>query len=181
MQSTRPCSTRFLRISPSPEWLDDIDPLARTNPATPVGESLLAMCCTHAKFALPAGGMPYCQRLSSRRRSPPQSEMLNGGLARMKSALRSGCLSLWNVSPHAIWPSIPRIARFILARRQVVWLDSWPQTEMSALPLSLPVARLPRACCWGSSTYWTDMPEDPLQGHTRGRGAARSSRGAALS
>src|SRR5665647_1499537 len=106
MQSTRPRSTRFLRISPSPDWLDDIDPFANTKAATPVGDNLLAMCCTHAKFALPAGGTPYCQRLSSRRRSPPQSETLNGGLARMKSALRSGCLSLWNVSHHAIGPSI---------------------------------------------------------------------------
>src|SRR5665647_2777821 len=78
MQSTRPCSTRFLRISPSPDWLEDIEPLASTKPATPVGDSLLAMCCTHAKFALPAGGTPYCQRLSSRRRSPPQSNLVEG-------------------------------------------------------------------------------------------------------
>jgi len=78
------------------------------------------MCCTQAKFALPTGGTPYCQRLSSRRRSPPQSETLNGGFARMKSALRSGWRSLWKVSPWAIWPSMPRMTRFILASRQVV-------------------------------------------------------------
>ena len=36
------------------------------------------MCCTQAKLALRAGGAPYCQRLSSLSRSPPQSEMLNG-------------------------------------------------------------------------------------------------------
>ena len=37
----------------------------------------------HAKFALPSGGMPYSQRGSSLSLSPPQSDMLNGGLARM--------------------------------------------------------------------------------------------------
>ena len=42
------------------------------------------------------------------------------GLARMKSALRSGWRSLWKLSPWAICPSMPRIARFILASRQVV-------------------------------------------------------------
>jgi hypothetical protein len=78
------------------------------------------MCCTQAKFALPPGGAPYFQRLSSRTRSPPQSLTLNGGLARMKSAFRSGWRSLWKLSPCAIWPSIPRIARFIFASRHVV-------------------------------------------------------------
>ncbi len=37
---------------------------------------------SQAKLALLAGGTPYAQRLSSRRRSPRQSESLNGGLAR---------------------------------------------------------------------------------------------------
>ena len=78
------------------------------------------MCCTQAKLALPAGGTPYCQRLSSRSSSPRQSLTLKGGLARMKSAFRSGWRSLWKVSPCAIWPSMPRMARFILASRQVV-------------------------------------------------------------
>ena len=38
------------------------------------------MCCTQAKFALPLGGMPWRQRLSSASLSPPQSETLNGGI-----------------------------------------------------------------------------------------------------
>src|SRR2546430_2942537 len=33
------------------------------------------MCWIHAKLAFPAGGTPYRHRLSSRRRSPPQSEI----------------------------------------------------------------------------------------------------------
>ena len=33
MQSTRPASIRFLRISPSPDWFEDMEPLARTKPA----------------------------------------------------------------------------------------------------------------------------------------------------
>ena len=37
MQSTRSASTMFLRISPSPAWLEDMEPLASTNPAKPVG------------------------------------------------------------------------------------------------------------------------------------------------
>ena len=111
---------RFLRISPSPDWLDDIEPFDSTNPAMPAGARWWTMCWTQAKLALRAGGVPYCQRLSSLSRSPPQSEMLKGGLARMKSALRSGWRSLWKVSPWAIWPSMPRMARFIRASRQVV-------------------------------------------------------------
>src|SRR6266851_5293101 len=38
--------------------------------------------------------MPYFQRGSSRKRSPPQSDMLNGGLARMKSKRLSFSSSL---------------------------------------------------------------------------------------
>ena len=37
MQSTRSASMMFLRISPSPDWFDDIEPLASTKPAWPVG------------------------------------------------------------------------------------------------------------------------------------------------
>ena len=120
MQSTTSASMMFLRISPSPDWLDDIEPLARTKPASPVGAKWWIMCCTQAKFAFPAGGTPYFQRLSSRSNSARQSLTLKGGLARMKSALRSGKRSLWKLSPWAIWPSMPRIARFIRASRQVV-------------------------------------------------------------
>ena len=35
MQSTRPASIRLFRISPSPDWADDIEPLASTKPAVP--------------------------------------------------------------------------------------------------------------------------------------------------
>ena len=38
------------------------------------------MCCTQAKLALPVGGTPYSHRLSSRSRSPPQSDTLKGGI-----------------------------------------------------------------------------------------------------
>ena len=37
MQSTSPASTIPLRIPPSPDWLEDMEPLASTNPATPRG------------------------------------------------------------------------------------------------------------------------------------------------
>ncbi len=49
-------------------------------------------------------------------------ETLNGGLARMKSALRSFNSSLWKLPSlfQRISASIPRTARFILASRQVV-------------------------------------------------------------
>src|SRR5690606_36850207 len=63
------------------------------------------------------GSAPYCRRLWSRRRSPPQSETLSGGLASMRPALRSGKQSSWKVVPCAIWPSMPRMARFIFASR----------------------------------------------------------------
>ena len=71
MQSTRPASIRFFRISPSPDCWEDMDPLANTNPAMPVGARWWTMCCTQAKFALPFGGTPYSQRWSSVTRSPP--------------------------------------------------------------------------------------------------------------
>ena len=58
MQSTSFASTRFLRIAPSPAWLDDIEPLASTKPAIPAGARWWIMCCTQAKFALPFGGTP---------------------------------------------------------------------------------------------------------------------------
>ncbi len=37
MQSTRSASMLFLRMSPSPDWLDESEPLARTKPAVPLG------------------------------------------------------------------------------------------------------------------------------------------------
>ena len=44
-----------LRISPSPDWFDDMEPLASTNPASPVGARWWMKCCTQAKLALPGG------------------------------------------------------------------------------------------------------------------------------
>ena len=76
-------STIASRIFPSPDCLEDMEPLARTNPADPQGDRWWIMCCTQAKLALREGGTPYFQRMSFLRRSPPQSEMLKGGLARM--------------------------------------------------------------------------------------------------
>jgi hypothetical protein len=37
MQSTTSSSISFLRISPSPDWFDDIEPFDSTKPATPEG------------------------------------------------------------------------------------------------------------------------------------------------
>ena len=85
MQSTTSASIIARRISPSPDCVDDIEPLASTTPAVPFGARWWRMCCSQAKLALPTGGVPNFQRASSRSRSPPQSEMLKGGLARMKS------------------------------------------------------------------------------------------------
>ena len=83
MQSTRLASTMFFLISPSPEVFEDMDPLASTNPAMPRGDRWWRKCCTQAKLAFPAGGAPWTHLLSSLSCSPLQSEMLNGGLARM--------------------------------------------------------------------------------------------------
>ena len=81
------------RISPSPDWPDDIEPLASTKPAMPVGDNFDRKCWTHAKLALPAGGTPYFHRGSLASWSPFQSESLKGGLAMTKSALGSACWS----------------------------------------------------------------------------------------
>ncbi len=71
MQSTKPTSTRLVRISSSPDWSDFIDPFTSTNPALPLGARWWTICCTHAKLAFPSGGTPNCHRLSSAKRSPP--------------------------------------------------------------------------------------------------------------
>jgi len=64
MQSTRSASMRARRMSPSPDWLEDMLPLARTKPAMPWGARWWMKCCTQAKLALPLGGTPNCQRTS---------------------------------------------------------------------------------------------------------------------
>ena len=122
MQSTTSASTIARRISPSPLCCELIEPLASTTPAVPNGARWWTMCCSQAKLALPAGGVPYVQRGSSRRRSPPQSLMLNGGLARMKLAFRSRSSSLWKLPSlfQRMSESMPRTAKFILHSRQVV-------------------------------------------------------------
>ena len=80
MQSTRSASMRARRMSPSPDWLEDMLPLARTKPAMPCGARWWMKCCTQAKLALPLGGTPNFQRTSSSFRN--QSESLKGGFAR---------------------------------------------------------------------------------------------------
>ena len=40
------------RILPSPDWLEDMEPLARTNPADPQGDRWWIMCCTQAKVGV---------------------------------------------------------------------------------------------------------------------------------
>ena len=55
MQSTISASTIARRMSPSPDWLELIDPLASTKPARPLGERWWMKCCTQAKLALPFG------------------------------------------------------------------------------------------------------------------------------
>ena len=144
MQSTRPALIKFLRISPSPDWLDDMEPLASTNPAVPRGARWWTMCCTQAKLAFALGRHAVAPALvSSARRSPPQFGDVEGRVGEDEVGPKVGCRSLWKLSPWAICPSMPRMARFIWAIRQVVWFDSWPQIEMSSRafpPLPLPVA-----------------------------------------
>ena len=45
---------------------------------------------------------------------------VEGRIGEDEVGLEVGWRSLWKVSPWAIWPSMPRMARFILASRQVV-------------------------------------------------------------
>ena len=48
MQSTRSASMMFFRISPSPDWFEDMDPFASTKPAMPVGARWWMKCWTQA-------------------------------------------------------------------------------------------------------------------------------------
>ncbi|GIW55790.1 MAG: hypothetical protein KatS3mg082_2194 [Nitrospiraceae bacterium] len=97
-----PCSPRgrprrcSLRISPSPDWFEDIEPLASTKPATPVGREVVDDVLHPGEVGVAHRRHAVLPRASSRSRSPPQSLTLKGGLARMKSALRSGKRSSWN-------------------------------------------------------------------------------------
>ena len=84
----------FLRISPSPPDCEESEPFASTIPIRPFGARCQIMCCNHAKFAFPAGGVPYCQRTSSTSLSAPQPERLKGGFADVKQRLKNmGCSS----------------------------------------------------------------------------------------
>ena len=75
MQSTKPASIDVLAdLRPRPDWLEDMEPFASTNPAAPRGAKWYRKCCTQAKLALPTGGTPYSQRLSSLSRSPRPSQ-----------------------------------------------------------------------------------------------------------
>src|SRR2546425_13370303 len=114
----------FLRISPSPEVFEDIEPLASTKPAVPLGDRWCIKCSTQAKLALFFGGAPNFHLASSCKSSPLQSLSLKGGLAKTKSAFKSLNWSSRKESPHSIFASIPLMAAFILHNRHVVWLLS---------------------------------------------------------
>ena len=68
------------RISPSPDWLEDMLPLARTKPAMPCGREVMDEVLHPGEVGVALGGTPNCQRTSSSLRN--QSESLKGGLAR---------------------------------------------------------------------------------------------------
>ena len=73
------------------------------------------MCCTQAKLALPAGGAPYFQRASSRRRSPPQSRDVERRVGQDEVGPQVGVQVLVEgVAVRDRSASMPRMARFIL-------------------------------------------------------------------
>ena len=55
MQSTRPASMIFLRISPSPDWLEDMEPLDSTNPAAPWGPDGAGSAASRRSWRCPPG------------------------------------------------------------------------------------------------------------------------------
>src|SRR5690606_13859324 len=106
----------------------------------------------------PPGGVPYFQRASSCSISTPQSLWLKGGLARMKSAFKSGWAS-FKKEPSEFHTTnlelILRMARFILESFQVVWLLSCPYTVMSFIfPL----------CSVTNFSLITNIPPEPQAG-----------------
>ena len=62
MQSTRSASTIAFRISPSPDWFDDIEPLASTKPAMPVVRQVVDEVLHPREIGV--GGRKACQRPS---------------------------------------------------------------------------------------------------------------------
>ena len=76
MQSTRSASTMRWRISPSPDWCEPSSRWPGRSRRCPSGARWWMKCWTQAKLALPAGGVPYRQRTSSRRSSPRQSRVV---------------------------------------------------------------------------------------------------------
>jgi hypothetical protein len=111
-------------MSPSPDWLEDMSRWRDEAGDARWGARWWMKCCTQAKLALPFGGVPYCQRTSSRGVSPPQSEIVE----RRVGEDEVGPQILVQVAVEGVGvlgaesASMPRMARFILASRQVVAL-----------------------------------------------------------
>ena len=84
-------------------------------------------------LAFPLGGIPYFHLGSCNNFSCPQSLILKGGFARIKSAFNPLCKSFWNVSS-ANFPISPfklLIAKFIFANFHVVGFFSCPYIAKS--------------------------------------------------
>jgi hypothetical protein len=67
--------------------------LANIIAALPFIDNLSIICSIHAMLAFPLGGIPYFHLGSCNNFSCPQSLILNGGFARIKSAFNPLCKS----------------------------------------------------------------------------------------
>jgi hypothetical protein len=95
------CLDQVLANLPLPRLVGGHRAVGQHEAGYSVGGQVMHDMLHPGEVGVPTGGAQYTQRLSSRSRSPSRSETLNGGLASMKSARRSGWRLLWKVSP---WP-----------------------------------------------------------------------------
>ncbi len=88
----RSATIRFFRISPSPDWLDDIDPLASTKPRNAVRRQVVHHVLRPREVGAALGRRAVLPALVARQPLAAPFRDVERGLARMKSAFRSGLL-----------------------------------------------------------------------------------------
>ena len=140
--------------APRPDWLDGHRPVGERRRwgrgGAPCAAPRRSWRCPSAVRRTPA--LVVSQALAAPVRH------VERWLARMKSAFRSGCRSLWKLSPWPICPLMPRMARFIFASSA-----SWPTVARSGSPPPrLPASPTAVAPC--SDLRRTNPDQEPASG-----------------
>ena len=160
MQSTTPASIRFFRISPSPDWFDDIDPLASTNPRHTLRREVVNHVLHPGEVRVPLRrhavppalvlGQPLAAPVRDVERRIRENEVrLEVWIAVVVEGVAVGDLSFDPANGQVHLGESPRgVVRLLAVDR-----------EMS--PRALPPLPFPVAWARMNSMDWTNMPEEP--------------------